>query len=293
MEKDLKIAEKRFMHQYHAAFYKLFHLPLDWLQEDSKNFTICGKSHCNPLCVRIMEHPKGAALCRAMDRNSAQEGIKGKTPVVRQCHAGLWDALIPIFSGEQYLGSLCVGQYLHKMPDKKECEEIRKRLSFLDLSEGELEGFYKNTRILSREEEEGLLDLVQMIGQYITESYGRIRFLESVATEEPVMVAREYMKKHFARKLTVTGIAQAVNMSKSYFVHKFTTFIGQSPMAFLNCYRAEQAKELLLNSSFRITEIADLCGFRNVYAMNRAFHHLYNTSPQKFRQEEKKEKGSG
>lgn len=287
MDKNFKIAEKRFLHQYHAAFYKLFHLPLDWLQEDANNWTLCGKAHCNPLCVRIMEHPEGVAMCRAVGRNSAQDGITSRTPVIRKCHAGLWDALIPIFSGDKYLGSLCVGQYLHRMPNKQECEKIREQLSFLEFAPGELESFYRNTKKLSREEEEGLMDLVQMIGQYITESYGRISFLESVATDEPIRVAQEYMKKNHSQKLTVTGIAQAVNMSKSYFVHKFTEITGQSPMAFLNSYRAEQAGELLQKTSFRISEIADICGFRNIFAMNRCFHNVYNCSPQEFRQRKK------
>ena len=37
------LAEKKILHLYHSAFYKLFHVPLDWIKPNNKTFTVCGK----------------------------------------------------------------------------------------------------------------------------------------------------------------------------------------------------------------------------------------------------------
>ena len=119
MDKFNDLVRKKLLHNYHDAFYKLFHLPLDFMAPDNKTFTICGKSHCNALCARIMESEQGSNLCAALVPRRVAEAKRTGKPVIKACHAGFYDALIPIFVENEYMGSLCVGQFLKEKPERE------------------------------------------------------------------------------------------------------------------------------------------------------------------------------
>ena len=220
MKKKQEITDKKILFDYHSAFYKLFHIPLDWSGENLRNMTICGKEHCNPLCVRIMEHEKGAELCKKISKEAIEMGIRQREPVIKKCHAGFYDVLIPIFVDSQYVGSLCIGQFIQKMPDKKTIEKVQAELSFLNLTAEELKNYYRKTKKFTKNESEGLIELVRQIGEYICESYGRINFFKSVNRTDAIQAAEQYIQNHYASNLTVGNIARAVGLSKSYFLHK-------------------------------------------------------------------------
>ena len=44
-QKSFEISDKALLYKYHDAFYKIFHLPLDWIPPDNRTFTVCGKAH--------------------------------------------------------------------------------------------------------------------------------------------------------------------------------------------------------------------------------------------------------
>ena len=51
--------------------------------------------------------------------------------------------------------------------------------------------------------------MVQMIAEYICDSYGRIQFMESVNHSDPILAAELYMQKHYTKKLTVASVARS------------------------------------------------------------------------------------
>lgn len=279
MAQIVDITGKKLLHNCHEAFYKLFHLPLDFIDPANRSFTICGKSHCNSLCVKIMENSTGAALCAGLARRRLAEGKRTGRPVINRCHAGFYDALIPIFAEGDYMGSLCVGQFLRRSPDETELAGIRRDLDFLEFEPGELENDYRNTRILTDDEVEGLIELVQMLGEYLCESHMRLRFLESLRSSDPIRTAEQYIQRHYANRLTVGGIARSVGMSKSYFMHKFAEQNGVSPIAYLNSFRVTRAAELLTGTGMPISEIAYHCGFQTLSHFNRQFRKIFGESP--------------
>ena len=283
MDKFNDLVRKKLLHNYHDAFYKLFHLPLDFMAPDNKTFTICGKSHCNALCARIMESEQGSNLCAALVPRRVAEAKRTGKPVIKACHAGFYDALIPIFVENEYMGSLCVGQFLKEKPEREKLESIRKELDFLDLSIEELEEYCARTRVLTEEETEGLIELVQMLGEYICETYPKLRFFESMRSSDPIHLAEQYIKRHYAKNLSVDGIARSVGMSKSYFLHKFTEQTGTSPIAYLNSYRILQAAEMLKSTNIPISEIAYNCGFHTLSHFNKQFQKQFNQSPRTYR----------
>lgn len=277
------LSEKALLFNYHEAFYKIFHLPLDWMTPDNKTFTVCGKSHCNALCCCIMESEEGARLCRALTEKRVELARSTGKPVITRCHAGFYDAVIPIVIGNAYLGSLCFGQFLRKKPTAQQMQQVKKRLAFLKLRPGTLERFYKSTRVLSKSEVEGLVELLQMLGIYLSETHDKWQFLASFQQSDPITEATKYIQHHYAQSLTIEGLARLARMSKSHFIHRFSEQVGYSPIVYLNKYRITQAVEMLKKSKHNIAQIADLCGFTNITHFNRLFKRYTGKTPMQIR----------
>lgn len=93
-----------------------------------------------------------------------------------------------------------------------------------------------------------------------------------------------YMNSRFAEKITVETLAELVNRSPGHFSKIFKSVTGSTPMDFLNVLRIQKARNLLMNSSKNITEIAMECGFNTSSYFSSCFLEKYKMTPSAFRQ---------
>lgn len=96
--------------------------------------------------------------------------------------------------------------------------------------------------------------------------------------------AFEYIKKEYATEISLEEIADRVSMSPSYFCRYFKQVTGLSLVQYIQRYRVDQAKELLVNTDLSVTEIAFQIGFNSQSYFDRIFQRLTRTSPGHFRQ---------
>lgn len=106
----------------------------------------------------------------------------------------------------------------------------------------------------------------------------------SAARERPeIRKVKNYIREHLKEELSVEDMADMVSMSKSYFSHLFKRETGKSFVDYLNQARLEQAQKLLLGTSMRISEIAELCGYQNMNYFGILFKRVTGRSPGEFR----------
>ena len=74
-------------------------------------------------------------------------------------------------------------------------------------------------------------------------------------------------------------------MSEGAFSRFFRTHIGKTFPAFVNDLRIGRACRLLAETEMNVTEIALLCGYRNLSNFNRQFLQLKKGSPSDFRRQ--------
>lgn len=74
-------------------------------------------------------------------------------------------------------------------------------------------------------------------------------------------------------------LARACNLSRSHFARAFKATTGMAPLQWLQVQRVERAKNLLLNSTLPIDQIAHHCGFADQSHFTRAFARIVNTTP--------------
>ena len=92
-----------------------------------------------------------------------------------------------------------------------------------------------------------------------------------------------YVQKNYANKILLKDISTAGHCCKTKCTALFQTYVGTSPVIYLNRYRLEKAVFLLQSTDMEITEIAYSCGFSNTSYFCEIFRKYYHTTPGKFR----------
>jgi len=95
----------------------------------------------------------------------------------------------------------------------------------------------------------------------------------------------EYISNNYHLKVTTKSLAEHFYLSEQYFCHLFKSQTKQSPMDYINKYRAEKASFLLKNTQHSITEIALAVGFDNPTYFSRVFRKYMKTTPSDYRKD--------
>lgn len=98
--------------------------------------------------------------------------------------------------------------------------------------------------------------------------------------------AVEFMKENYARRLTLSDLAAAANLSPSYFHAVFKRTLGATPHQYLLSLRLSHAKSLLRNSGKSIAQIAELCGFETQSYLSYVFQKELHVTPKHYREHE-------
>lgn len=103
-------------------------------------------------------------------------------------------------------------------------------------------------------------------------------------TSALIKQALSFVHQNYAQPMNRKDIAWVVGVNPNYFSRIFRQEMSISPLDYLNRFRIQKAKELLLQTQETITKIATQVGFDDAAYFSRVFHRLTNQSPQEFRQ---------
>ncbi len=106
---------------------------------------------------------------------------------------------------------------------------------------------------------------------------------ENTLTKEYVQKAISYIQFNYNSHLTVSGLADMISINRSYFYRLFKKEVGISPNEYLNNYRVDLAKKLLITSDLSISQIAMATGFSTFSSFYRLFSLKYECSPREYR----------
>ncbi|MGE0457825.1 MAG: AraC family transcriptional regulator [Bauldia sp.] len=82
------------------------------------------------------------------------------------------------------------------------------------------------------------------------------------------------------------ALAKEVAMSRSSFVDRFSSLVGQPPIRYLTNWRLQTARRLLQESPLTIAQLAHKVGYESEEAFSRAFKREFGLSPARWRDTE-------
>ena len=87
-----------------------------------------------------------------------------------------------------------------------------------------------------------------------------------------------YLKSHFTEKLTLDQIAEDNHVSKSYLVHEFKRYTGQTILEYIHTLRCINAQSLIRNG-MNVSTAAISSGFENLSYFSRTYKKIMTTLP--------------
>lgn len=123
-------------------------------------------------------------------------------------------------------------------------------------------------------EVQGLLSLVLHRVLALSRSTGT----EALGTGRLALV-RRYVAEHLTQPLTVGELARLFGLHPGYLGSWFRSQTGQTVHGYINRLRIRRAEDLLSTGGFSVTEVAEKCGFSDVFYFSKVFRRLTGRSP--------------
>lgn len=101
--------------------------------------------------------------------------------------------------------------------------------------------------------------------------------------DSSILAALAFIDTNIKNKIKVDDICRAAGTNPSTLGFKFRRDFGCSVMQFVINERLKKAKHLLLSTTYSVSEIAERCGFENVYYFSNTFKKTTGISPLEYR----------
>lgn len=137
---------------------------------------------------------------------------------------------------------------------------------------------YKNDQLLAR--------LKLLILSFISDSKPamvRSSAMKEKYDQEICQKITEYIKEH--PEARVIDVSKAFGISRSNIQSLFHRFVHMQPRAYIEAQRMKQAKILMRESSYSLTEIAKMVGYHSLPAFSRSFKHVFGYPPSRYAQQ--------
>jgi AraC family transcriptional regulator len=93
----------------------------------------------------------------------------------------------------------------------------------------------------------------------------------------------EFIEEHLAEDISLTTLAELVDLSLYHFARAFKQSFGVPPHRYHMARRMDCAKSLLQRSALSVTQIGIQIGFRETSSFTRAYRKFAGVSPSKYR----------
>ena len=97
--------------------------------------------------------------------------------------------------------------------------------------------------------------------------------------------AVQYFTENYNTSISIDRYAQSHNLSISWFIQNFKQYTGTTPTQYILLLRISNAKDLLENTAYNVSEIANIVGYDNPLYFSRIFKKQSGVSPSEYRKQ--------
>lgn len=239
-----------------------------------KDFRVLVRRHSgNEFCTYIHKNPRCLEMCIASDNIQLHKVNEEKKLVIYTCPFGILEAITPIMQKGDVIAYLFLSmgvedefsrgriiEKVHTVADNLDYDLLLKYIDKIpDRSIGEfnasaymlpiIAGYIENNNMIS--------DPRQTIGQMI----------------------KAYVKDNLNQKITLSDLSYSLHCSTVTLTTHFKQEFGMTIMDYVMDKRMYLAEKLLLENSYSVREIAEMCGFSDSEYFSRCFKSKHGVSP--------------
>ncbi len=113
-------------------------------------------------------------------------------------------------------------------------------------------------------------------------SYFSLKLNHQVKYPDPVKVIIKYIEQNYFRKITIDVLAKLTYLNKSYLIRLFKKHTGYAPIEFINKFRLEYSRQLLLSEHISVEQVAMNLGFGTHSYFTKCFKREYSITPTEY-----------
>ena len=229
----------------------------------------------NSAYCQLMQKSVFPGLCAALDSTRQAECLREKKLICYQCHAGLKEAVAPVFIDHRLAGYIMIGQFrdIAKVP-----AHVLHRCGKMT-SPAVIRRHFTELPYVATKQIEGILGMFTMLVDYIV-----ARELVAIRGDWILEKVQQYIDRHLSEKISIKEVAKFTGRSVSSLSHTLMKKHGLTFKKMLIEKRLNQADILMKeHPEMTLGEIAVLSGFDDRFYFSRIYHKYRRMTPSRYR----------
>lgn len=235
-----------------------------------------GKQKNNCRFCQLLRVKLGLAdACLAQDRNKRAEAARQKKLIVYQCHAGLTEAITPVYILDQLIGYVMIGQFRrHQIPPS-----VYRKNWTAKYKTDELADAFFQVPYIPPERVDNVLGLFDVLVKFIISQH--MIGLRNQSALQPVLA---HMQEHLDQNLSLSEAAAIACRSTSTLSHLFRKKLGKGFKQVQIEMKLSRAEEYFRTvPGVTIQEVAYKLGFKDPLYFSRLFKKYRGFPPSTYR----------
>ena len=234
-----------------------------------------------PLCRLVRGVESGRAACARCDREACARACAEKDTVIYRCHAGLTEAVTPLFAEQRIMGYLLIGHAFAYESHEVGWQAVRACCRDLPLDEDVLRAACEMSPLLERDYIRAAAQIMHAVASYLV--LERLAILQ----EDPLSARlNELVQARYAEPVSIAELCAELGVGRTQLYKLSRQLYGRGIAEELRALRLEKAKKTLLEAPDRsIAEVAEACGFGDYNYFIAVFSREVGCSPGRWRRE--------
>lgn len=276
-----KILNSEIMQQILDSFTSLTGIRTAFVDHVSEQIMGNNLNICD-FCSKLRKQPGMNEECIKTDTSAFKVAEASKSPFLYKCHAGLWEAVIPLFVRNINVGFLMLGQAKCSDNSNLDWDTLNKVLTSKGSTSGSIliiKQAYESLYEISKDKIEAAVKMLDIISQYVINSK-----VVDLLDSSPVEKARSYIDKNYLKTISTDLMVAEAGVSASYLSHIFHKELGQTITEYIENCRLKHACDLLRQTDYTIKEISSSSGYDDQNYFSRIFKKRLGISPSKYKE---------
>ena len=259
-------------------FYKISHIRITVFDENLAEL-VSYPEKVAPYCAVIRGTSKGFDACMDCDREACKTAAKKHSTHIYRCHAGLTEAVTPLYVGVVLVGYLLFGHVFSYPSHEEGWAVIEKRCEAYRVNDRMLKEAIFSADVIEEDYIRSAAQILHAVASYL--------ILERMATlKEDLLAVRldAYLSAHYTEKLNAIMISEHLGIGKTQLYELSQQLYGRGIAEHIRDLRMEKAKTLLREQKdLPLAEVAAQCGYGDYNYFITVFSRETGIAPGKWR----------
>ena len=259
-------------------FYNLTHIRITIFDDHCREITSFPQQIA-PICRFIRSNATAEASCVACDREACQRASESRLPYIYRCHAGLTEAIAPVFMGNIVIAYLLFGHLFSYSSRETGRQQILKNCRQYDLARPKLDDLIAKLPDISEDYILSAAHILEAVASYLC--------LDKTITlkQQGLQVQIDkYIAEHFTEDIGADTLCRRFHIGRTALYEFSKQNYGVGIAKHIRNLRIDYAKRLLAEKNeLNISQNADACGFSDYNYFITVFSRATGLSPRRYR----------